>query len=289
MDKILRTQNKILRHQDMIFDRLRDLEEKYRVLSETSTSSHQSVYTTNYSGYPKSQFPLPSPEWYKGMDEDDLQQPHQSYHQQPQKMPHVQPNITKFPVTPQSRLSLHQPVRALPQPTLNSQQIRAAPLSPTEPMNAPQPPSTSQQIQAAPRLSQTGTMAAPILPLPINKMKGPTMESASIDKANLLAVETVIEKYKSLKNVGSAGALAVKLARESFFGQDVLAHCTVYGHREQPGLPKAELFQLKQTMFGLFPQYWATPAQFETVWNSCITSINQCCKRLRKTLPITDK
>ena len=180
-------------------------------------------------------------------------------------MPHVQPNISKFPATPQSRPSLHQPVCALPQPTSNSQELRADPLSPTEPMNAPQPPSTSQQIQAAPLHSQTGPMAAPMLPLPINKMKGPTMESASIDKANLLAVETVIEKYKSLKSVGSAGALAVKLARESCFGQEVLAHCRLYGHTEQPGLPKAELFQLKQTMFGLFPQYWATPAQFETV------------------------
>ena len=68
VDKILHTQNKILRNQDMISDRLRDLEQKYRVLSEASISSHQSVYTANYSGYPKSVFPAPSPDWYMGMD-----------------------------------------------------------------------------------------------------------------------------------------------------------------------------------------------------------------------------
>ena len=130
-------------------------------------SSHLSLYTANYSGYPKSVFPALSPDWYMGMDENDVRQPHKSYNQQPPKMPHVQPNISKFPATPQSRPSLHQPVRALPQPTSTSQQIQAASLSPAEPMNAPQPPSISQQIQAAPLLSQMGPMAAPILPLPI--------------------------------------------------------------------------------------------------------------------------
>ena len=229
MDKILHTQNKILRHQDMIFDRLRDLEEKYRVLSETSTSSHQSVYTTNYSGCPKSQFPLPSPEWYKGMDEDDLQQPHQSYHQQPPKMPHVQPNITKFPAPPISpeftSTCTGTPSTYFELPTDSG--------SPPISNRAYECPSTSFNLptdSSSPPSLSDGDYGSPILPLPINKMKGPTMESASIDKANRLAVETVIEKYKSLKSVGSAGAFAVKLARESFFGQDVLAHCTVYGH-----------------------------------------------------------
>ena len=75
-------------------------------------------------------------------------------------------------------------------------------------------------------------MPAPILALPLNKMKGPALKSAAINKANLLSVETIVEKYKSLKTVGTAGSLAVKLARESFFGQEVLARCTVYGHKE---------------------------------------------------------
>ena len=129
-------------------------------------------------------------------------------------------------------------------------------------------------------------MTAPILPLQLNKMKGPALESAAINKANLLPVETVVEKYKSPKTVGTAGTLAVKIARESYFGQEVLAHCTVYGHREQPGLSRAELFQLKQTMFNLFPQYWGTPAQFETVWNTCITNINQCNKDSARSCPL---
>lgn len=32
-----------------------------------------------------------------------------------------------------------------------------------------------------------------------------------------------MEKYRKLKNVGTAGALAVKLAKECFFGEGVLA------------------------------------------------------------------
>ena len=90
-------------------------------------------------------------------------------------------------------------------------------------------------------------MTVPILTLQPNRMKVPAIESVAIDRANL----TIVEKYKSLKTVGTAGTLAVKIARESYFGQKVLAHCTVYGHREQSGLPRAELFQLKQTMFNL--------------------------------------
>ena len=76
-------------------------------------------------------------------------------------------------------------------------------------------------------------MTAPILPLQLNKMKGrrPALESAAINKANLLPVETVVEKYKSLKTVGTVGTLAVKIARESYFGHEVLTRCTVYGHR----------------------------------------------------------
>ena len=252
MNKLLVTQTKILKNQDLIFDRLRDLEQKYEILKK-ATVSQQSPSTTNHSSNPNSLFPVtaPSPEWYKGIEDDNL------------PIHYPQP-----PSTPQHRMG---PVAALgiPPSTPQNDPMR-------QPLRGhPQPPSTPKHLM--------GPVAAPAIPLP-PKSKGTALESSIIDKAKLSPVETVVEKYKKLITVGNAGALAVKLAKESYFGEEVLAKCTVYGAREHPGLPTAELAELKQTMLRLFPQFWATPAQFETVWNTCITSINQCNKRLRKTM-----
>lgn len=233
---IMQTQEKILSNQDKIFDRLRDLEQKYRVLSDVS-ASHQSSSTSaaatcNYS-YPtcKSLFPVtaPSPEWYRECADDYL--------------PPFPDFSSHAPVTPRSHLPMQQPLRA----------------------NQAPPSTTSQHIQS---------LTAPTLPLPLQKNKGITLESAAIDKSTLQPVAVVVEK-------GSAGTLAVKLARECFFGEDVLAKCTVYGARDKPALPSAELAQLKQAMFNLFPQFWQSPIQFEPVWNACVISINQCNKGLR--------
>ena len=58
-------------------------------------------------------------------------------------------------------------------------------------------------------------MTASILPLQLNKMKGPELESAAINKSNLLLIETDVQKYKSLKTVGTMGTLVVKIAKES--------------------------------------------------------------------------
>ena len=64
VDKILLTQSKILRNQDMIFDQLWDLEHKYRVLSEEAVSSHHSVSAiANYNTYPKSVFSKSTLTW----------------------------------------------------------------------------------------------------------------------------------------------------------------------------------------------------------------------------------
>ena len=261
---IMQTQEKILSNQDKIFDRLRDLEQKYRVLSDVS-ASHQSSSTSaaatcNYS-YPtcKSLFPVtaPSPEWYRECADDYLS-PFPSHPPQSRSQvallrptPQIQPDFSSHaPVTPRSHLPMQQPLRA----------------------NQAPPSTTSQHIQS---------LTAPTLPLPLQKNKGITLESAAIDKSTLQPVAVVVEKYKKLKTVGSAGTLAVKLARECFFGEDVLAKCTVYGARDKPALPSAELAQLKQAMFNLFPQFWQSPIQFEPVWNACVISINQCNKGLR--------
>ena len=88
-------------------------------------------------------------------------------------------------------------------------------------------------------------------------------------------------RYPKLRSPSSIGTLAAKLAREAYFGEDVLAKCTVSGDRDLPGLPIVELQQLKQTLFAQFPAYWRSPHEFEPLWSTATTSIGQLCKRLR--------
>ena len=97
----------------------------------------------------------------------------------------------------------------------------------------------------------------------------------------LLPVQEVLDRNKNLVRVSRAGKLSVKLAKEAFFGEEVMRQCTPLGMRGLPALPKEELARLKTTLIGLFPAYRRNPAEFEEVWESCIVSIQQACKRLR--------
>ena len=81
-----------------------------------------------------------------------------------------------------------------------------------------------------------------------------------------------------------AGILATKIAHEAFFGEEVLAQCTVSGFRQLPALPLKELNQLKQTMFTQLPEFWGNPIEFESVWALCSDAINQACKYARVNL-----
>ena len=60
--------------------------------------------------------------------------------------------------------------------------------------------------------------------------------------------------YPKLRSPSNTGTLAVKVVREAYFGEDLLAKCTVCGDRGHPGLPIVELQQLKQINISLsFP------------------------------------
>ena len=91
----------------------------------------------------------------------------------------------------------------------------------------------------------------------------------------------VVVKYSKLQGEAKAPTLAMKLAKEAVFGDEVMMRCTPVGGRAFPGLPIAELQLLKQTMFNKFPQYWQTPYEFEGLWSECMASIGQACKHLR--------
>ena len=229
VQKILQVQSQLLRNQNSIFERLNELESKFKTFQSTSTANTPKAAPRNLFS-PK----VMSPEWYR-----DVESP-ATYH------PSAAADVI--------HLSESQPSQP---PILPSDQ-------PILPPNQ-SPHATTPELQ---------------------KKQSTTVDSSIINKANLLPVNAVIAKYPKLKTVGKAGPLAVKLARESFFGDDVLVKCTVHGSRALPGLSKKELAELKQTLFNQFPQYWGNPAQFESIWANCLNSINQCNKRLRTLVPI---
>ena len=107
------------------------------------------------------------------------------------------------------------------------------------------------------------------------------LPSSVINKAKLKESSEVILKYPKLRSPSNVGTLAIKLAREAVFGEEVLAKCTVYGDRELPGLPVEELQQLKQTLLAQYPDYWRSQHEFEPLWKTSTDAIGQLCKRLR--------
>ena len=100
-------------------------------------------------------------------------------------------------------------------------------------------------------------------------------------KSNFLSLhpDEVVEKYATLKTPGAMSTLAVKLARESFFGEEVMKRCTPQGKTEHDSLPDKELFQLKLYLKQLFPAL--SKADFEGYWKACSNAVGQACKRLR--------
>ena len=87
--------------------------------------------------------------------------------------------------------------------------------------------------------------------------------------------------YFKLHVESKAPTLAVKLARECYFGESVMKLCTPMGFRDEPGLPLNELWELKKTVFNIFPKFWACPVEFEPLWTSCIDALGHACRRLK--------
>ena len=130
--------------------------------------------------------------------------------------------------------------------------------------------------------SQPSGEVAP-LPLPFKNSNINVLDPSEItnSKAVIIPVSGVLSKYPKLRCESKVATLAVKLAREAFFGDDVLSRCTVSGERAYPGLPVDKVNELKSAIFQQFPQYWTTKHEFEPLWKTCVESVGQACKRLR--------
>ena len=144
--------------------------------------------------------------------------------------------------------------------------------------SSPQPPYASSPYPPAQSTYTSPSASAKCLPIPY---KPNSLSSSAIKKAKLIPAAHCLQRYSKLQTESKVTVLAVKLARESFFGEDIMVQCTTMGHGRFPALPSAELNELKQTIFSLFPKFWSSPAIYEGLWRNCAEAIGQACKRMR--------
>ena len=105
----------------------------------------------------------------------------------------------------------------------------------------------------------------------------------AIDTSALIPPAEVVEKHPKLITACKIPTLAVKLSKASYFGPTIMKLCTVRGTGSYHALPKTELGKLRSFLYELsYPRLVGTRTDFESLWKSCIESVGQACKQLRK-------
>ena len=149
---------------------------------------------------------------------------------------------------------------------LKAQQSRSLPQVETQ-LDQPIPPLsplTPSPVEL-PVASPEPAVLEPATPTPTA-----TASAIIIDKSKLRPAEEVLAKYNKLCKVSQAGMLSCKLAREAFFGEDVLRQCTPLVKRDLPPLLIEELAALKETLVEVFPLYHKNRAEFG------VTALQHC-------------
>ena len=115
---------------------------------------------------------------------------------------------------------------------------------------------------------------------PIQPISAPTANSEEA----LTSIDAVLQKYPKLCNQRNVSRLAVKLARESTFGLQVMRESTPHGTLTLKKLPANKLNTIKTTIRTFFPPSDNAVAEFELTWKACVESIAQACKHERRKL-----
>ena len=167
-----------------------------------------------------------------------------------------------------SRVSQHvQPSTPLPGPLIPTTRAGCV-LPQTSETPATITPTTTILPQSTPG-SNTEAPPLPVMPL--------------VARSNrLLPPSEVVAKYPRLRGDCKMGELATKLARESFFGKELMQRSTVMGFKEFPALPADGVQALKGTILSVCPDYHCNPHGFEGIWKKCVDAINHACSKLRK-------
>ena len=164
-----------------------------------------------------------------------------------------------------------------PAPTVETTTTPVPPPHPPTIPNRPPHPATTPNCPPHP----APTIEASLQPHPLD-MRG-RLPSSAINKSALSRVSDVVKDNADLlRNEGKMTTMAVVLAREAFFGKEVMLQCTTKGYGELPGLPLAELMQLKEEIRKLYPHFVTSQVQFEGKWVKISDALSQACKRMRR-------
>ena len=103
-----------------------------------------------------------------------------------------------------------------------------------------------------------------------------------INYKELSMPDDVVNRYSYLCCKSKIKSLAIKLAREAYFGPSIMEKCTIKGIGSHHALPKKELNNMKLYLKNLcVPKIVSTIIEFEVVWKNCLESVGQSCKALR--------
>ena len=91
--------------------------------------------------------------------------------------------------------------------------------------------------------------------------------------------EAVIAQNIHYLKKDTIGRVATKLARYSYFGEDILARSSVGGAVDRHPLDSQKLGEMKSLLKSKFPQ--ESPTEFESTWARCIESLYRMCNYFR--------
>ena len=93
--------------------------------------------------------------------------------------------------------------------------------------------------------------------------------------------DKVAHMNPKLLALSSFSRLAVRLAREAYFGQTLMNKCTVHSYKDLPALPIDSLLQLKKKILSQQPQFLTTPVEFESYWKTAVDALNHAMAKQR--------
>ena len=193
------------------------------------------------------------------------------------------PPVTIFP--PQTSTALSTTMLSPPTPLRSS----IKPL----PTMTPLPESSALLGSSMPSMTpSTATITAPKhLALAASNVKKTQVSEETIKKITappinqqeLITPQDVLEKYPKLAKKSKITTLAVRLAKEAFFGREHMSYCTYKGVGSLPALPDTEVNKLKAFLHTLcIPQIVTSNVEFEGIYRACVEAVGQACKELRK-------
>ena len=150
----------------------------------------------------------------------------------------------------------------------------------------------NQECQPVPAVSRQGELEQCLLPNELSPAIGfqmyhreafcdvenlPQLHSTPVSACNQPALETaadvIANDQKLLQSTTKAGRLAVKLARDSYFGEEVFRGSTV------SSLPREKLKEIKARLYEVYR--FNNQVEFEPLWQKCLISIGKACQALR--------